>query len=413
MAGFTFEQIKLNANENLTNSVLNRALMRLWKNIEDLKSSSSIAIPEATANETTFLVDTYDSTNQTHIKQWKTFTKFSDFVPYPKLTELTDISTSIPLNGQTIVWNKSSGTTGMWQFKALPAKIQDFNDFKNVDDNPLEGAVLTYTTDKKWVAQTMTQFIGVGYIYHQVVNSPSVIKLPTSSTALAGSEQVVITKIIPDNAGDNDKFPILITTGNSNIKIINKNSITTNNDDEDFASIHLRACQGPDGNYIWIPVCATGTWYPSDNTDISTSEYNSTQNKNTYILTENQIKLQPYNIDINFALDGSDISKNYDIILEKNSEGIWKLSTSSSTGVNYQGNGLFSINHNILDGVKAVKTTVYYSDSINGKLIQVIPDEVYFPLATESFATLFVNLNSWLDLDDTLNSLTFKIVVSI
>lgn len=416
-AGFTFEQIKLAENENLSNSVLNRALLRLWKNVEEVKSQS-VLFPESSGSETTILANIYNDSDQIYTRQWYSISAFAKLIAKPKLVELTDVSTASPSSGQTLCFNATGGTSGVWQFKNLPSKITDLQNFKNVADTPNENDVLTYTASKGWVAQTVTKYIGVGYIYHQVCSGPTEITLPSTAGALSGGEQVVISKVLPNNRGEIDKFPILIKVGSGiTSTIIGKQSIYTCNDNEEFSSIHLRACLGPDGNYMWVPVCATGSWIPSTITNVN-SLITAGQSISRYTLTENQIKLQPYNIDISFSMNGADISKNYNIELKKGTDKIWAIDTANTTsGVNMENNsGLFSIQHNIMEGSKLVKTNVYYKDAEGNKLIQIVPDEIYFNATDNSYSRVFIDLESWFNPDflgDTVNTMSFKVVVSI
>ena len=120
-AGFTFEQIKLAENENLSNSVLNRALLRLWKNVEEVKSQS-VLFPESSGSEITILANIYNDSDQTYTRQWYSMSAFAKLIAKPKLVELTDVSTASPSSGQTLCFNATGGTSGVWQFKNLPSK---------------------------------------------------------------------------------------------------------------------------------------------------------------------------------------------------------------------------------------------------------------------------------------------------
>lgn len=208
---FSFDQIKLAKNENVNNSVLNRPLARLYTMLEEISVLQEI--PESNATETVYLADVWNESNKKelqHTREWHTINQIADAIPKPALTDLTDVSRALPLTGQTITWNQNSGK---WEFRKLPVKITDIQKFELVDDNPVNNSVMTWNSQmNSWIAQTVTKYIGVGYIYHQVCTRPTVIKLPTSTTALSGGEQIVITKIKPVDAGGESRYPVLITS---------------------------------------------------------------------------------------------------------------------------------------------------------------------------------------------------------
>lgn len=406
---FTIDQVKLAKNENLNNSVLNRALARLYSMLQDL--SVSVALPNSDATEITYLADVYSEVDGRHYREWHTINKVFENLPKPALTELSDVSKVLPTNGQTVVWNPSNKK---WEFKKLPVKINDLEKFSLVDENPVDNSVITWNSQmNSWVAQTVTKYIGVGYIYHQVCSRPTVVKLPSTQGALTGGEQIVITKLRPVDAQDSDRIPILIVCPGEDISIIGYRSILTNNDTEDFASIHLRVVMGPDGKFMWVPVCATGTWRPSNKNDLTIEDSGGTAIDKPPALTENQIKLQPYNMDIEFNIDGNDISKSFDVVLERaSSETNWAIVSPSSDYVYYSPvTGLITINHNILDGQRLVRSTVYFENG--SKLSQITPNEVYFDIGLSSlYGSMNFDLHDWFN-NATTNRLVFKILISI
>lgn len=406
---FSFDQIKLSKNENINNSVLNRPLARIYAMLQDLSDNASI--PISNYSETTYLADVYDQNTQSRSLEWHTLSRIYDNIQKPNLTDLSDVSKTIPVTGQTVCWNQAQGK---WEFIKVPVKITDLQKFNLVDDNPVDNSVLTWNAGlNSWVAQTVTKYIGVGYIYHQICSRPTVVKLPVSSAALSGGEQIVITKLKPENAGIEEKYPVLIMVPDDSATIIGRRSILTNNEDEDWASIHLRAVLGPDGKFMWVPVCATGTWRPSNKIDLDNVDSGNMPIDRPPALTENQIKLQPYNIDIAFNIDGEDISKEFDIVLTRpthNSD--WQLDTGSSDFVYYSPvSGIITINHNILNGMRLVRTTAYYYNY--DKICQITPNEVYFDAGQSSkYGAVNIDLHEWLDLA-TEDTIKFKILVSI
>ena len=406
---FSFDQIKLSKNENFNNSVLNRPLARIYTMLQDL--SESIALPSSNYAETTYLADIYDQNSNKHFREWHTISKIYDIIQKPNLTDLPDVSKTLPITGQTIVWNQASGK---FEFAKIPVKITDLNKFNLVDDNPVDNSVLTWNAAlNSWVAQTVTKYIGVGYIYHQICSRPTVIKLPVSGAALSGGEQIVITKLKPENAAIEERYPVLITVPDESATIIGRRSIMTNNEDEDWASIHLRAVLGPDGKFMWVPVSQTGTWRPTNKIDLDNTDSANMPIDRPPALTENQIKLQPYNIDIAFNIDGEDISKEFEIVLTRptnNSD--WQLDNGTSDYVYYSPvSGIITINHNILNGMRLVRTTSYFYN--NDKICQITPNEVYFDAGQSSkYGAVNIDLHEWLDLA-TENTIKFKILVSI
>lgn len=406
---FSFDQIKLSKNENVNNSVLNRPLARLYTMIRDLSLEKNIPISDH--QEITFLSDIYNE-DGSHTVQWQTAGTLTDILEKPRLQQLSNVSQSLPITGQTINWNEGSKK---WEFKKLPDKINDLNNFELVDENPVDKSVMTWNTQlNSWVAQTVTKYIGVGYIYHQICSRPTVVTLPTSKTALSGGEQIVITKLKPNNADANSRYPILITVGDDSATIIGRRSIWTNSENEDWASIHLRSVVAPDGKYMWVPVAGNGTWKPTEKIDLTNEDSGNRPIDRPPALTENQIKLQPYNIDIGFKIENNDISKSYDVTFIRSSgAGDWKLdSTKTSDFVYYSiDSGILTVNHNILDGLRLVKTIVYV---VNGnKLCQITPNEVYFDIAQASqYAAVNIDLHEWLDNINS-NEIKFKVLISI
>lgn len=406
---FSFDQIKLAKNENVNNSVLNRPLARIYAMLLDL--SNSMGLPPSNFEETTYLADVYDQNTNSWSKEWHTISKIYEAIQKPNLTELPDVSKVIPVTGQTVVWNQASNK---WEFKKLPVKINDLNKFNLVDDNPVDNSVLTWNAGlNSWVAQTVTKYIGVGYIYHQICSRPTVIKLPVSTEALSGGEQIVITKLKPENASNEEKYPVLITVPDTSATIIGRQSILTNNEDEDWASIHLRAVLGPDGKFMWVPVCSTGTWRPTNKIDLDNVDSANMPIDRPPALTENQIKLQPYNIDIAFNIDGDDVSKEFEIVLTRPTDNSdWQLDFGTSDYVYYSPvSGIITINHNILNGMRLVRATTYYYNY--DKICQITPNEVYFDAGQSSkYGAINIDLHEWLDLA-TDNTIKFKVLISI
>lgn len=406
---YTFDQIRLEKNENVNNAVLNRPLARIYTMLQEL--SLTINLPNSDNTEITYLADIYVEKDGRHYREWHTIGKIAEILPKPALTDLTDVSKALPITGQTIVWNQANNK---WEFKKLPTKINDLQNFSLVDDNPVDKSVITWNSSlNSWVAQTVTKYIGVGYIYHQICSRPTVVKLPSSTAALSGGEQVVITKLKPEDASTDELFPILVTTQDDSATIVGRRSILSNNEMEDFASIHLRAVMGPDGKYMWVPVAATGTWKPTNLSDLTYEHTANAPIDRPPALTENQIKLQPYNIDIAFNVDGEDISRTFEIVLERvTSSSDWTLVYPTSDYVYYSPTTkIISINHNILDGNRLVRTTVYYENE--NRLSEIRPNEVYFEMGQSSkYATVNIDVHEWLDLA-TENKIAFKALISI
>lgn len=406
---FSFDQVKIAKNENVNNSVLNRALARIYSMLQEM--SISVAFPNSDATEITYLADIYSEVDGRHYREWHPISKIAANLPKPKLTELSDVSKIIPTNGYTVVWNS---TNQRWEFKKLPTKINDLNKFSLVDENPVDNSVMTWnSTLNSWVAQTVSKYIGVGYIYHQVCSRPTVVRLPTSSTALSGGEQIVITKLRPVDAESTQRIPVLVTVPDNSATIVGRQSIIANNENEDFSSIHLRATLGPDGNYMWVPVCSTGTWRFTDKTDLTAVDSGNTAIDRPPALTENQIKLQPYNIDIEFNIDGEDVSRSFDVVLSRiTSSSAWTLVSPTSDYVYYSPvTNIVTINHNILNGTRLVRGTVFYESE--SKLSQITPNEVYFEKGLSSqYGSMNFDLHEWLD-NATENTIKFKILISI
>lgn len=413
---WNFEQIKLHANENVTNSVINRALQRLYISINEL-AQTQLDLPNSDANEITYLSDVYNETDNTHTRRWKTLSDIAAELPKPKVVELSDVQKIQPVNGQTIAWQQSNTR---WEFKKLPTKINDLYNFSQVVDNPVDQSVLTWSDSMgSFVAQTVPKYIGVGYIYHQICTKPTIVRLPTASAALTGGEQVVITKFYTPTS-DNAALPVLVITEDfdennpEKLSIIGHRGILTHNTRESFASIHLRAVQTSLGNFVWIPVSATGTWKP---TNMSTLDTSYTKGQPVYEpaqLTENQVKIQPYNMDVEFNLDGSVASKEFDIKFERAdsfSEWSWDQ-TESSDGLYFSGSTkILSVNHNLFEGTKIVKTNVFFEK--NGRLSQITPNEIYFNTnETTKYGVVNIDINEWLN-NTTENVVRMKILVSV
>lgn len=408
-SGFTFEQIKLNANENVTNAVINRALIRLWKNIDNVKNAKGVTIPEASANEPTILVDYVDETTNAHVKAWQPLSTLHDFggIANPKLINLLDMPGNPPVSGQTIVY----GLNNTWEYKPFPTSISQFPGFGMLSSNPPEDSILVYKNESGWTPQVQSEFIGIGYIQHVVCKENSVVILPTDMSSLSGGEQVVITKL--NKPGEN--IQVAVTTDNNSSTSANIAAayygLATDNISEVFSSIHLRACEYSDGNvmkFTWVPVAATGSWRPY--TPEEKSKYEKGLRRQ---LESNELKLQPYNLDINFSLNGADVTKKFTVVLEKESNtGKWTIdSPETSTGVGFTINNDIVISHNILNGTTPITTTVYY---YNGeKISQIIPDDIWMNVG--EYGTTYVNISSWLPEADisSITKLKFEIVTSI
>lgn len=405
---FTFDQIQLAKNENLTNSVINRALHRLYAIINDI-INSGLYIPSTNALEITYLADIPNVETGQHERRWVSSTELFNNMQKPKLTELNDVTNVLPGNGQTPTWNQA---TNNFTFQKLPKKITDLKKFEEVVDLPLDGMVMTWNDQlNSWVAQTVPKYIGVGYIYHKICSRPTVIQLPVSNAALSGGEQVVITKILPPDLPAGQRVPILIVAPEgSNTTIVGHRSLLCNTHTEDWASIHLRAVLNTDGQYIWVPVGGTGTWKPSDLTDL-TADYTSLAIDRPPALTENQIKIQPYNINIEFSSGINDITGLFKAKLTRTTPADdWVLDTAQSTaGVYYSADsGYFTITHSVMLGVRPVRTTVFLHS--NNKVAQITPNEVYFE--ANSYSSIFVNLDEYM-LDNTLTEIEFDFSIGI
>lgn len=417
---FTFEQIKINQNENLNNPVINRALKRLFEN--QLASQSSETLPSTTGlSATSLLVGNKDAA-----PEWKSFTEVAQYFPTFELYRLSDVSPSVQselldsgANGKTIVWNFNN-ENGYWGLGNIPKSLNDLTDVSIV--SPQDYQNLTYRNNT-WTNATTEQFIGVGYIKHIICQEPTIIVLPTDLGNLSGNEQIEITKIIPQSYYEsnlNDKYPILIVSdpdGTSGNTIIGQRSILTNNDSEPFASIHLRAVENKDANgnrlgtFTWIPVSMCGTWKPSDASELIIGyDVSETQTINTPAqLTSNELKIQPYNLDINLiAGAGGAVSKTFEVKMAKVGS-IW-TNAGSDAGVNIShivDDVVIEINHQLMAINVLVKADAYYI--ANGRATKIMPDDIYFNSETD-YNTICLNVNSWTDLADTLN---FKVIVSV
>ena len=411
---FSFDQIKLNANENVNNSVLNRPLARIYSMLEQM--SVAYDFPDSPYTETTYLADIYSEADQKHYKEWHTVDKLTDLVPIPALTELSDTSKILPVTGQTIRWNQS---LKKWEYTTLITKINQLEKASKISDNPVDNAVIKWSQSlNSWTADTLQPMIGVGYIYHMVCTRPTVVTLPTSIDALSGGEQVVITKLRPKDAAYGSLIPVLVTNGagddNSEAPtIIGRSSILTNNENEDWASIHLRAILTDTGEYMWVPVCATGTWYPSSLIDLTTDYTGGTAVDHPPQLTENQLKLQPYNIDLSIDVDGNDVSQEFNVVFARASESSqWQQTSGTDAGVYYNSTTkIVSVAHSVLDGNKLVRAQVYYHSG--NKLVQITPNEVYFETSNSNkYGTVNIDLHEWFELATGL-SLKFSILISV
>lgn len=426
MATFTFDQIKLSQNENVTASVLNRALIRLYQNIDSIITTSDVSFPTTGGR---YYLNVSNTTTGGSVLTWAAL---DDYFKEKKFDHLVNVAADITAtidtltNDQVLVWDNNK----QWVNKPYIKDIEDLNDgklFANINKNKNIGDVITWAGDNTgWLAQSPTELLGVGYIQHEVCRKPTIVNLPPIVETLEDGTQtnntggqVVITKLIDNSIAtvNNLKFPVLVVASKSD-KIINAQSIITNNSREDFASIHLRAVHTDAGD-VWIPVCATGSWRPAgDKTTILTSEYSSEiSNFEPAVrnLTSQQIKLQPYNIDLSIKIGDESIAKEYEITLKKES-GIWDISVINpqpqiSESIDYS-NGLIHIQTGKIYGMSVLKTSVFLVSGT--KYSQINPDEIYFEVDNNNLdqCNAFIDINSWVATTE-LESLTFKVILSI
>jgi hypothetical protein len=235
--------------------------------------------------------------------------------------------------------------------------------------------------------------------------------LPSDLNSLSGGEQIVITKL---NYNKADCKVFVKTSEEDSTGIAgNYKGIYSDNPNDSFSSIHLRAVplptvSGEIQKYTWIPVAATGNWRPYFSTDTTVKEVG-----NKILVDSTALKLQPYNLDINFSLNGTDITKRFTVEVQASltDNHQWSIkSPITSEGVGFTDNNII-LNHNILNGVNPTNTTVYYVK--DNKLIQVIPDEIFTEMG--KFGITYVNITSWIEdaIASNIDLLKFEIVVSI
>lgn len=415
MAKYTFEQIKIAQNEDLNNPVINRALRRLFENSSSSEKGNLPDSSSVTSASVVFI-------NSTNIDEstWLPVSSLASLLPPPNIYQASDAPGYMPTsNGVGLVWNTAANSSGgQWQYKKLKQKLSELDDVSIV--NPKQYESLTYFQNK-WTNTTQETYLGVGYIKHIVCTQPTIIELPSDIAELNGNEQIEITKVIPgqksSNSPDgdstqNNKYPILIITKqNTKSFIINPSwtSIINNNDEEPFSSIHLRAMRETDengnytGNYIWIPVSMTGTWKPSTKTNLvggngSTADYSANQTVNTLEgLTSNELRIQPYNLNVKLDLNNTSIYKVFEIPMKYNSvQKKWEADGNVTQGATISdivgGDQYISLVHGLINNIP-VKATVYYK----------IPGESELRLAKDTtydvwynnpsdFSTIYIDL---------------------
>jgi hypothetical protein len=412
MAKYTFEQIKIAQNEDLNNPVINRALRRLFENSSSSEKGNLPDSSSVTSASVVFI-------NSTNIDEstWLPVSSLASLLPPPNIYQASDAPGYMPTsNGVGLVWNTAANSSGgQWQYKKLKQKLSELDDVSIV--NPKQYESLTYFQNK-WTNTTQETYLGVGYIKHIVCTQPTIIELPSDIAELNGNEQIEITKVIPgqksSNSPDgdstqNNKYPILIITKqNTKSFIINPSwtSIINNNDEEPFSSIHLRAMRETDengnytGNYIWIPVSMTGTWKPSTKTTLvggsSSADYSANQTVNTLAdLTSNELRIQPYNLNVKLDLNNTSIYKVFEIPMKFDSDQkLWKANGNITQGATISDivNGQYiSLVHGLINNIP-VKVTVYYQIPGESKL-RLASDtgyEVWYNNASD-FSTIYID----------------------
>lgn len=412
MAKYTFEQIKIAQNEDLNNPVINRALRRLFENSSSSEKGNLPDSSSVTSASVVFI-------NSTNIDEstWLPVSSLSSLLPPPNIYQASDAPGYMPTsNGVGLVWNTAANSSGgQWQYKKLKQKLSELDDVSIV--NPRQYESLTYFQNK-WTNTTQETYLGVGYIKHIVCTQPTIIELPSDIAELNGNEQIEITKVIPDQSssgttgeGTTNKYPILIITKQNTKSFIIKDgwtSVINNNDEEEFSSIHLRAMRETDengnytGNYIWIPVSMTGTWKPGTKTNLvggdgSSADYSANQTVNKLEgLTSNELRIQPYNLNVKLDLNNTSIYKVFEIPMKYNSEkALWvadgEITQGASINTSVSGTQNISLIHGLINNIP-VKATVYYSISGDSKL-QLASDsryEVWYNNASD-FSTIYLD----------------------
>lgn len=406
MTKYTFEQIKIAQNEDLNNPVINRALRRLFENSSSSEKGNLPDSSSVTSASVVFI-------NSTNIDEstWLPVSSLSSLLPPSNIYQAADAPGYMPTsNGVGLVWNTAANSSGgQWQYKKLKQKLSELDDVSIV--NPKQYESLTYFQNK-WTNTTQETYLGVGYIKHIVCTQPTIIELPSDIEDLNGNEQIEITKVIPNQSpsegGSTNKYPILIITKqNTKSFIINPSwtSIINNNDEEEFSSIHLRAMRETDengnytGNYIWIPVSMTGTWKPSTKTNLiggtgSSADYSANQTVNKLEgLTSNELRIQPYNLNVKLDLNNTSIYKVFEIPM-KYEDGLWVADGEITQGARINtanGTQNISLIHGLINNVP-VKATVYYKTPEDSKLKLAVDSnyEVWYNNASD-FSTIYID----------------------
>lgn len=410
MAKYTFEQIKIAQNEDLNNPVINRALRRLFENSSSTEKGNLPDSSSVTSASVVFI-------NSTNIDEstWLPVSSLASLLPPSNIYQAADAPGYMPTsNGVGLVWNTAANSSGgQWQYKKLKQKLSELDDVSIV--NPRQYESLTYFQNK-WTNTTQETYLGVGYIKHIVCTQPTIIELPSDIEELNGNEQIEITKVIPDRASDDvtsqdNKYPILIITKQNTKSFIIKQgwtSVINNNDEEEFSSIHLRAMRETDengnytGNYIWIPVSMTGTWKPGTKTNLvtgtgSSADYASNQTVNKLEdLTSNELRIQPYNLNVKLDLNNTSIYKVFEIPMNYDSErGLWVNNGEITQGArinSIEGEGQnISLVPGLINNIP-VKITVYYNLPGDSKLTLAKDTqyEVWYNNAND-FSTIYID----------------------
>lgn len=410
MAKYTFEQIKIAQNEDLNNPVINRALRRLFENSSSTEKGNLPDSSSVTSASVVFI-------NSTNIDEstWLPVASLSSLLPPSNIYQAADAPGYMPTsNGVGLVWNTAANSSGgQWQYKKLKQKLSELDDVSIV--NPRQYESLTYFQNK-WTNTTQETYLGVGYIKHIVCTQPTIIELPSDIEELNGNEQIEITKVIPDRdtsdeTSQDNKYPILIITKQNTKSFIIKQgwtSVINNNDEEEFSSIHLRAMRETDengnytGNYIWIPVSMTGTWKPGTKTNLvggsgSSADYSSNQTVNKLEdLTSNELRIQPYNLNVKLDLNNTSIYKVFEIPMRYDSEReLWVADGEITQGARINSLDDGSQNISLVPGLInniPVKTTVYYNLPGDSKLILAKDTqyEVWYNNAND-FSTIYID----------------------
>lgn len=410
MAKYTFEQIKIAQNEDLNNPVINRALRRLFENSSSTEKGNLPDSSSVTSASVVFI-------NSTNIDEstWLPVSSLASLLPPSNIYQAADAPGYMPTsNGVGLVWNTAANSSGgQWQYKKLKQKLSELDDVSIV--NPRQYESLTYFQNK-WTNTTQETYLGVGYIKHIVCTQPTIIELPSDIEELNGNEQIEITKVIPDRDPNNEtsqdnKYPILIITKQNTKSFIIKQgwtSVINNNDEEEFSSIHLRAMRETDengnytGNYIWIPVSMTGTWKPGTKTNLvtgtgSSADYASNQTVNKLEdLTSNELRIQPYNLNVKLDLNNTSIYKVFEIPMNYDSErGLWVNNGEITQGArinSIEGEGQnISLVPGLINNIP-VKITVYYNLPGDSKLTLAKDTqyEVWYNNAND-FSTIYID----------------------